>query len=254
MQETKKIKIDVYFSPANLDELQLKDKTVVIIDVLRASTSIITAMKNGAKEIIPVKDIESAVKVSSSLFGDVTLRAGERNSKRIEGFNLGNSPREYREEVVKGKSIIFVTTNGSVAIAKGRHAKNLVVAGFVNVSAVTDFLANLREDFIILCAGNENEFCIEDAICAGRIINKLDNAIDDELVLDDASVAAVALDKTFGKNILRLLKTSEHGKYLIDVGFSEDQAVCAAIDSIPVLPYLVGNVLRDQKTVLKRSA
>jgi 2-phosphosulfolactate phosphatase len=254
MPETNPIHIDVYFTPAHLDELQLKDKNVVVIDVLRASTSIITALKNGAKEIIPVKDIESAVKISSSLFGDVTLRAGERNAKMIEGFNLGNSPREFREDVVRGKSIIFVTTNGSVAIAKGRYAKVLVVAGFVNLSRVVDFLAELRQDFVILCAGKENEFCIEDAVCAGRIIGRLGKAIDDELVLDDASMAAVALDKNFGKSILKMLKTSEHGKYLAEIGFGDDLKVCASIDSIDVLPLLGGNVMRDQKTATKNLA
>ena len=165
-----------------------------------------------------------------------------------------NSPQEFREDVVRGKSIIFVTTNGSVAIAKGRYAKVLVVAGFVNLSRVVGFLAELRQDFVILCAGKENEFCIEDAVCAGRIIGRLGKAIDDELVLDDASTAAVALDKSFGKSILKMLKTSEHGKYLAEIGFADDLKVCASIDSIDVLPLLGGNVMRDQKSVAKNPA
>lgn len=247
MQSKQKTSVSLYFTPAQLDELQLRDKNIVVIDVLRASTSIATALQNGAKEIIPVSNIESAVKISGSLFGDVTLRAGERNAKMIEGFNLGNSPLEYKEDVVKGKSIIFMTTNGSIAITKGRHAKNLVVAGFVNLSCVVEFLAELRSDFIILCAGKENHFCIEDAVCAGRIINKLDKLLDGELVLDDASTAAVALDKTFGRSILRMLKSSEQGKYLSEIGFADDLKVCALIDSIDVLPVLTGNVIRDQK-------
>ena len=86
------MKIDVYFSPAQVDEMQLRDKNVIVIDVLRASTTIVTALNNGAREIIPVGSIESAVKVSGNLFGDVVLRGGERNGKIITGFNLGNSP------------------------------------------------------------------------------------------------------------------------------------------------------------------
>jgi 2-phosphosulfolactate phosphatase len=115
-QSKKQIQITVHFTPTDLDEMQLKDKNIVIIDVLRASTTIAAALQNGAKEIIPVNSVENAVKISGSLFGDVTLRAGERNSKMIEGFNLGNSPSEFTEDVVKGKSIILMTTNGSVAI------------------------------------------------------------------------------------------------------------------------------------------
>ncbi|MBI4811449.1 MAG: 2-phosphosulfolactate phosphatase, partial [Ignavibacteriales bacterium] len=195
----------------------------------------------------PVSSVENAVKISGSLFGDVTLRAGERNSKMIEGFNLGNSPLEYVEEVVKGKSIIFITTNGSVAIVKGKHAKNLVVAGFVNLSTVVGFLKKLREDFTIICAGKENNFCIEDAVCAGRIINKLEDAIDDNLILDDSSVACTILDKSFGKSTIKMLKSSDHGKYLTEIGFANDLKICAAIDMVDALPVLTGNVVRLQK-------
>ena len=246
-QLKKQIAVTVHFSPALFDEMQLKDKNIVVIDVLRASTSIATALQNGAKEIIPVNSVENAVKISGSLFGDVTLRAGERNSKIIEGFNLGNSPLEYTEGVVKGKSIIFMTTNGSVAIVKGKHARKLVVAGLVNLSRVVEFLAELKEDFVIICAGKENNFCIEDALCAGRILNKLAAGIDEELILDDAGVVCVAVDKSLGKSVLKLLKNSEHGKYLSEIGFADDLKVCAAIDSVEVLPILSGNVIRLQK-------
>ena len=115
MATKNKIIVEVRFAPAQLDELQLKDKNVVVIDVLRSATTIPMALQNGAKEIIPVADIESAVKISGSLFGEVVLRGGERNGRMIEGFNLGNSPSEYTEQAVKGKSIIFMTSNGTAA-------------------------------------------------------------------------------------------------------------------------------------------
>ncbi|MBI1805445.1 MAG: 2-phosphosulfolactate phosphatase [Ignavibacteria bacterium] len=247
MKSTRQLKVDVYFTPAHLDEMQLKDKNIVVVDVLRASTTIATALCNGAKEIIPVSTVESVVKISGSLFGDVTLRAGERNAKMIEGFNLGNSPLEYTEEVVRGKSIIFMTTNGSAAMVKGRHAKNLVVAGFVNLSAVVEFLAELHNDFIIVCAGKESNFCLEDSVCAGKIISKLDTVIDDNLILNDAAVATVTLEKTIGKGVLKMLRNSEHGKLLSEMGFEGDLKVCAEIDSLSVLPVMTGNVLRLHK-------
>jgi len=253
MPTNQKLKVEVHFSHAQIDEMQLKDKTVVVVDVLRSSASIVTALHNGAKEIIPVNNIENAVKISSSLFSDVMLRAGERNGKMIEGFNLGNSPREYTSHAVKGKSIIFMTSNGSVAMIKGRYAKNLLVAGFINLSTVVLFLKQLKNDFIIICAGKGNKFCIEDAVCAGRLITQLQSEIEEELILDDASAAAVALSKNFGKSILKILKSSEHGKYLSDIGFAEDLKVCAEIDAIQVLPILSGNVIRVYKEGNKKS-
>lgn len=234
----------MHFSPAYLDEIALKDKNIVMVDVLRSSTTIVTALANGAKEIIPVSDIESAVKISGSLFGDVTLRAGERNGRMIEGFNLGNSPREYQEQTVKGKSIIFLTTNGTVAISKARYAKNLVVAGFTNLSAVVSFLADLQDDFIVLCAGKENKFCLEDVICAGKLLARFEEERKQSLVLDDGAIAAMALEKAFGKNILRMLKGCSHGQYLSEIGFSDDLKVCAQADTYPVVPSFTGSTIR----------
>ena len=165
--------IEVYFSSQNVDELSLRDKNILVVDVLRASTTIATALANGAKEIIPVDTIEKAVKVSGNLYGDVVLRGGERQGKIIEGFNLGNSPSEYTEEIVKGKSIIYSSTNGAGAIVKARYAKNLLIGGFINISLVVNFIKNLNEDFIILCASKNYLFSLEDAVCVGMTLEKL---------------------------------------------------------------------------------
>ncbi|OLD60915.1 MAG: hypothetical protein AUI33_15075 [Ignavibacteria bacterium 13_1_40CM_2_61_4] len=241
------MRIESHFTPREVDELHLKDKNVVVIDVLRASTTIAVALRNGAKEIIPVANVESVVKISGSLFGDVTLRAGERNARRIEGFNLGNSPREFTGEVVKGKSIIFMTTNGTAAMAKGRHARKQIIAGFINLSMVVNYLRDLMSDFIILCAGRENGFCIEDAVCAGKIINRLAEDSEPELILDDSGRAAAALDKNFGADILKMLERSHHGTYLSEIGFAEDLKVCGELDSVAVLPVLSAGIIRAHK-------
>lgn len=239
--------IEVFFSPSQVDELSLRDKNVIVIDVLRASTTIATALLNGAREIIPVSTVESAVKISGNLFGDVVLRGGERNGKIIEGFNLGNSPSEYTADAVKGKSIIFCTTNGSSAIVKARHARNLIVAGFINMSTVLEFMKEIGEDFYILCAGKNSLFCIEDAVCAGMIITEL---LGDEAVnvgLNDPAVAAATLYKSMGKNLLRTVRTTDHGKFLTEIGFRNDIKLCTDIDSVPVLPVLVGNSIKLRK-------
>jgi 2-phosphosulfolactate phosphatase len=248
------MKIEVFYSPSQVDELFLRDKNVIVIDVLRASSSIAYALMNGAREIIPVSTVESAVKISGNLFGDVVLRGGERNGKMIEGFNLGNSPLEYTETAVKGKSIIFCTTNGSSAIVKSRYAKNLVVAGFVNMSTTLEFIKELNEDFSILCAGKQSLFCIEDSVCAGMIITLLMNDETIALELNDPAVAAAVLYKSMGKNLSRTIRATDHGKYLTEIGFKNDIKFCTDLDSVPVLPMLAGNSIKLRKKEILKPA
>jgi 2-phosphosulfolactate phosphatase len=244
------MKIDLSFSAAQFDDLQLRDKNVVVLDVLRASSTITVALNNGAREVIPVASIESAVKISGSLFGEVTLRGGERNGKTIEGFNLGNSPLEYSEAAVKGKSIIYCTTNGSVAMAKSRYARALIIGSFLNLTTVVDFIREENKDFLFICAGRINTlgfFSLEDAVCAGMMIQKLMKIESLELNLSDSAKAAHALYKSFGRSILKMLKTSEHGKFLIEIGFADDLKICAAVDSVPVLPVQIENKIKLKK-------
>ncbi len=241
------MRIDVCFDPFELDELELRGKNIIVIDVLRACTTIAVALNNGAREIIPVESIENAVKISGSLFGDVTLRGGERNGKMIQGFNLGNSPLEYTEATVKGKSIIFCTTNGSVAMYKSRFAQSLAIGAFVNISTMIEFIKEVGSDFILICAGRANafsNFSLEDTVCAGMIVHKLSADKSVKLELTDSSLAAQALYKTFGRSLLKMMKNSEHGKYLVEIGFLEDIKIAATVDSYPVLPVLSGNVIK----------
>ena len=241
------MRVDLHFTPHQIDELALRDKTVVVVDVLRASTSIATALNNGAKEIIPVTTVERAVKISGNLFGDYVLRGGERNGKMIEGFNLGNSPFDYSEEKVKGKAIIFSSTNGSMAIEKSRFARHVAICGFVNIALVTEFMKELRQDFIIVCAGNNGMFSLEDSVCAGMLVHKLSEDDGVELLLSDAAIAATMLYRGHSRSLLKMIKNSEHGKYLASIGFADDLPVCAGVDTIPVLPQLVGNVIKVKR-------
>ncbi len=246
------MRIDLFFSPSQTDEMLLRGRTVVVIDILRASTTIAAALRNGAKEIIPVTTVESAVKISGNLGANVILLGGERNGRMIEGFNLGNSPLEYVEERVRGKSIIFSSTNGSQALVKARYAREMVVCGFVNISAVAGFLSELRSDVVIVCAGSADMFSLEDTVCAGMLVQKLSDIRSLSLETSDAALAARMLHKAFGKSILKMLRASEHGKYLADIGFGDDLPVCADVDSLPVLPRLVGNVVKIKKDIEKK--
>jgi 2-phosphosulfolactate phosphatase len=241
------MKIDVAFSATHVDELQLRDKNVLVIDVLRSSTTVITALANGAREIIPVASVESAVKISGSLFGDVMLRGGERNGRMIQGFNLGNSPLEYTEATVKGKSIIFCTTNGAVAMTKCRYARMMGVTGFVNISKSVELLQGVEGDALLLCSGRTGAtsgFSIEDTVCAGMMIDMLLEADAAAVELADSSLAALSLYKRYARSIPKLLRECDHGKYLAEIGFEEDLALCSKVDTIPVVPTLQGTSVR----------
>jgi 2-phosphosulfolactate phosphatase len=240
------MKLDVLFSPVQADELFFTGKTTVVIDVLRASSTIITALTNGAKEVIPVGTIEFAVKVSGGIFGGHTLLGGERNTKKIEGFALGNSPSEYTKEIISGKSIVFYSTNGSRAIVKAKYSANLFICSFNNLKILGEHIKKLNEDVIILCAGNNNFFSLEDSVCAGMLVTEL-IAGNKTAELTDASTGALALFKSFGKNIFKMLSETDHGQLLINNGFEDDLKACAAFDSTDVIPFYAGNTLKVLK-------
>ena len=237
------MKINVLFSPVAADELYFTGKTTVVIDVLRATTTITTALQNGAKEIVPVATVEFAVKVSGGMFGGQTLLGGERNTKKIEGFALGNSPLEYTGEIVSGKSIILYTTNGTKAIAKAKFSETLVTCSFNNISAIAYYLINLDKDIEVVCAGKSNNYSMEDTVCAGRLLSEM-LKIKEDISLSDSARAGIALNKTFGKSILKMLKETEHGKILMENGFEDDLKYCSKINSSDAIPYFSGNVLK----------
>lgn len=237
------MKTTVHFSYINTDELAYTGKTTVVIDVLRASTTIIQALQNGAREVIPVASVEFAVKVSGGMFGGQTLLGGERNTKKLEGFALGNSPLEYTQEVVNGKNIILYTTNGSKAVVKAKFSENLFISAFTNLSAVANHLAKINSDFEILCAGRGNNFSMEDVVCAGKLISEIQK-IKEDLELTDSARASVALSKAFGKSILTMMKETEHGKILIENNFLEDIKFCSRINTSETIPYLASGVLK----------
>jgi 2-phosphosulfolactate phosphatase len=237
------MKINVLFYPSIVDELYFTGKTTVVIDVLRASSVIVTALENGAKEIIPVATVEFAVKVSGGMFGGQTLLSGERNTKKIEGFALGNSPLEFTPEIVSGKTIVHYTTNGTKATVKAKFSANLFIGSFLNLSALANHLVELDKDFEVVCSGRSNMFSLEDAVCAGKLISEV-MKVKEDAVLTDSAKSAVALGKSFGKSILKMFKESEHGKILVENGFEEDLKICSKLNSSQAIPYFSGNVIK----------
>ena len=243
------MQITVYFSPNHLDELELRDRIVVAIDVLRASTTITYAMRAGAREVIPVATVEAAMKIVGNLHSTSTILCGERGGKRIEGFKLGNSPLEYTEEAVAGKALILTTTNGAVALTKAKHARQCLVTSFVNLSASVEALSALpniaSEHLVILCSGREEQFSLEDATCAGMLISRLTTRFGSSQ-LSDSARATLSVFRQYGDDIYRTLLESDHGRYLIELGFKEDIRVASEIDSVPLVPILEQTAIKKK--------
>jgi len=237
------MKIHVLLSPHNVDELHFTGKTTVVIDVLRATTTITTALHNGAREVVPVNSIEFAMKVSGNSFGGQTLLGGERNTKKIEGFTLGNSPLEYTREAIEGKSLILFTTNGTKATVKAKFSENLFLVGFNNLEAVAKHLAELKNDVEILCAGSNGMFCLEDTVCAGKLIENIEE-FSGKMDLSDSAKACVTLANSSGDDLLNVLRECEHGKLLIENGFEEDLEYIAELNSINAVPFFDSGVVK----------
>lgn len=232
------MRIDVFYGIGGLVPADLAARVVAVIDVLRASTSVAVALANGARAIVPLESSEEVItRAKAFARGDVRL-AGERKMLAIPGFDLGNSPREFIREAVEGKTILMSTTNGTSAVAGIQGARDVVIASYVNFSAVLSMLrAALRggSDITIICAGRDRQFALEDAACAGRFVHHVSKRLS-SVVTNDAAAASVLIDRKYGENRVRLFDASEHGRALREAGFAEDLAICAAIDSYPVIP------------------
>jgi 2-phosphosulfolactate phosphatase len=232
------MRLDVFFGPQEVTPADVANRVVAVVDVLRASTSIAIALANGARAVIPLASSEDVISRAKSLERSEVRLAGERKSQQIPGFDVGNSPRDFTREAVEGKTILMTTTNGTNAILAVQGARDVVIASYVNFSAVLSMLrAALRggTDVTILCAGQEKRFALEDAACAGLYVQHI-TAKHTKAQINDAALAAMLIDKKFGSNLKRLLRLSAHGAALVEAGFGDDIPLCAAVDAHHVVP------------------
>ncbi|OLC05971.1 MAG: hypothetical protein AUH78_08570 [Gemmatimonadetes bacterium 13_1_40CM_4_69_8] len=231
------MKIAVLFTPLGLSAPELAGRGVVVIDVLRAATTVITALANGAKAIVPAATSEEAVRLTANLEKDGLLLAGERKCLKIEGFALGNSPREMTPEVVSGKTIFLATTNGTPALVAAQGGDPVMVGGAVNFKALVERARAVfaeRGDLVIVCAGREREFALEDAYTAGRLVRALKRG-SRKLRLNDAATAAVDLT-THYDDWADALSHCEAARQLAEVDLGADVAFSAKPDRFTVVP------------------
>src|SRR5207253_7702905 len=165
--------LQAYFTPAKVKATDLTGRVAVVIDVLRATSTMIEALANGARTIFPVATIDEAVRLGQNLDRTATLLCGERKSVRIEGFDLGNSPFEFTDDAVAGKALVMSTTNGTRAVLCAADARRALVASLLNLDAVAQAVAEDGDDVAIICAGREQRFALEDAVCAGLIAERV---------------------------------------------------------------------------------
>jgi len=228
--------LETLFIPEEIKNIELASKLVVIIDVLRASSTIVTALANGCCGFIPILSPNQAKKKAQQFEKEMALLGGEREGIKIEGFDLGNSPREYKRELVNDKTIIFSTTNGVKTLEMVKGAHRIIIGSFLNLQAVCNYCANYKGDILLICAGKEGKFSLEDAACAGMIINSLRDVFFSGQQEIDANLTAQLLYEKFSNNILEILRKSQHGRYLESIGLVEDLKFCSQLDFFHIVP------------------
>lgn len=237
MSESNKPRLEVCMSPALLHLYDVKDSIVVIIDVLRATSTICTALYNGAARIIPVADVAECVRIGQAL-GAIT--AGERDGKIAEGLQYGNSPFEYPHSFVEGKTVVLTTTNGTKLLHMAKDAKQIITGSFPNLSAVCDYLASQNQHVILGCAAWKDRVNMEDTLFAGAVVNRIRDHF--QVNCDSALLAEQAYLR--GKNdLFEFMRGATHFKRLTGFGLEKDVRYCLTPDGAPVLPLLVNNEL-----------
>ncbi len=238
--------VRLYITPIEFGKNDLADATVAVIDVLRCTTSLPTALKAGARGVIPTEGPGRAGELAARLGADTTILAGERHGVRIENFHLGNSPDEFTPESVGGKNVVMTTTNGTIAFGRAKNGGEVYSCAMVNVSRVAEQAARRGKDLAVVCAGTDGEFSLEDTLCGGLLIDLVSSKFGAKTELNDAAALATLLHDRHRDRLRDAIAEGEHGRFLASIGFAHDIDTAAAVDTVPVLP-----VLREGRLVLE---
>lgn len=223
-----------------INKEELKGKTVVVIDVLRATSVITTALYNGALDVTVKVEVEEALKLKNN----ETLLGGERKALKIEGFDLSNSPLEYSREKVENKRIVLTTTNGTKTIHRAASADKIYIGSILNGKAVGELLAQEGKDTIIICAGTQGNFSLDDFICAGKIIHDVVNI--KQIIMDDFAASAYMAYRDNKNDMISYIKMASHYKYLISLGLENDIKYCFTEDIIKLVPQAKNGVIKNR--------
>ncbi len=227
-------RISVYLLPDHRDA-GTDSEVVVVIDVLRASTTICAALSNGASSVFPFLEIDDAIRFSRHAESGSVLTGGERGGVKVSGFDLGNSPFEYRPEIVAGKSIAFTTTNGTRAMQSCRATSNIVVGSFCNLSAICGYLKGFSSVDLV-CAGTDGKITLEDSAFAGAVVDYF--CRHSAPSLNDPAEIGKAIWESHNRDIHACLRISQGGRNLIRLKKEDDIEFASQLDSYSVLPKL----------------
>ena len=232
------MKIEVCYTPQAYNLFHKDDAIVVVIDVFRATSAIVTAFYNGVSKMIPVATVQEAKEYQANGF----MAAAERDGEMMEGFELGNSPFGYMNNKVKGKTIAISTTNGTQAIEASRRASKIIVGSFLNLDAVCNYLSDQKKDVILVCAGWKNKFNLEDTLFAGAVVDKLTSTSDFGIECDSA-IASKHLYNLAKDDLYSFLGASSHRNRLAKLDLERDIKYCLTLNLCPVIPVMEGKYL-----------
>ncbi len=232
--------LEVCLSPALLHLYNTQNTIVVIIDIFRATSTITTALHNGATSVIPIASVKDCIELGNTIPNSIT--AGERDGKIVEGLMMGNSPFEYSENVIQNKTLILTTTNGTRLLHMVQNPYQIVIGSFLNLSIVCNYLISQNKKVILGCASWKDKFNLEDTLFAGAVVNNLRSHFN--INCDSARAARHLYLSTGGAHFLEFLKDSSHYKRLSGFGLLKDLEYCTTPDLHPVLPVLIGNEIK----------
>ncbi|MEQ9231044.1 MAG: 2-phosphosulfolactate phosphatase [Cyclobacteriaceae bacterium] len=228
-------KIEVCLSPELIHQHELEGKIVVVVDIFRATSCIVSGLAHGVAAIKPVASVDETFELGNQGY----LMAGERGGEKVEGFDIGNSPFEYMDDDLIGRKVAISTTNGTQAIAKSMEADQILVGAFLNLSATADFLTNQDKDVVIHCAGWKGTVNIEDSLYAGALVQKLDA----HTTANDSALVASELYRANQNDLYAAGKRSGHAHRLAGFGVTKDIEFCMKVDEMQVVVGLEGEHL-----------
>jgi 2-phosphosulfolactate phosphatase len=238
---THSLSIEVIFAPSLYSSRQIRvNYVVVVVDILRAGTTICAALHAGAEKVIPVATIEKAVLMKDK----GCLVTGERDGKKLKFADFGNSPIELSNGKILGQTLVISTTNGTRAIETARGADLIVVGSFTNLKYLTEWLSGLDKNIVILCAGWRETFSLEDSIFAGALTESLIR-LQDKYILHDSASAAQEFWLPARNDLGAYLKKSSHYQRLVNLGSQDDLDYAAVLNSTPVIPLLEDSYFKN---------
>lgn len=246
------MKIDIIISADDINEGKIENKVVVVIDMFRATSVIVTALNNGCKEIIPCLTIGETLEHANKLRREEYILGGERKAVKIEGFDLSNSPLEYTREKVENKTILMTTTNGTRTLTKSIAAKKVLIGAMINAKAVAEKLIKINEDVVIINAGTNGNFSMDDYICSGYIISEILKK-DENLVLTDITKTANMIYEAH-EDILSYVKKASHYSVMKSLNLDKDIEYCIQKSIIKEVPeYCHGKItLKSNNNYIKK--